>query len=132
MSQNGVPMPEIAEASEIVVLPKGKETDPEVIEEAVRRYFKDNPILAEIAKCESHFRQFDADTTVHRGEVNSNDVGIMQINEKYHLDTSLKLKLDIYSIEGNLAYAQYLYDKEGTKPWNSSGKCWRKSQIAQK
>jgi len=121
------------ETANIIVLPKEtKETNPEVIEAKTRAYFRNTPILADVAKCESHFRQFDNDGSIHRGEVNHNDVGVMQINEKYHLDTALRLDIDIYSVEGNLAYAKYLYDKQGVAPWNSSGKCWRKAQIAQK
>jgi hypothetical protein len=32
--------------------------------------------------------------------------------------------MDIYSLEGNMAYAKFLYENEGTKPWRSSSKCW--------
>ncbi len=50
-------------------------------EQYVRQYFKDIPIMVEIAKCESHFRQLDPDGDIHRGVVNNADVGVMQINE---------------------------------------------------
>ncbi len=99
------------------------------VEDYVRGYFKEEPLLAEIAKCESHFKQFDKDGTVHRGVVNNQDVGVMQINEHYHLEVSQKLGIDIYSLQGNLAYGKYLYDKEGVQPWISSGPCWKKSQA---
>lgn len=56
----------------------------------------------------------------------------MQINETYHLDQALSLGIDIYSLEGNMAYAKYLYDKKGSGPWVSSSKCWKKKEIAQK
>jgi hypothetical protein len=59
-----------------------------------------------------------------RGKVDSHDVGVMQINETYWLGKSKSLGDDIYTVEGNAAYAKYLYDKEGTDPWNSSAKCW--------
>ncbi len=82
--------------------------------------------MVEVAKCESHFRQFDKDGSVHRGVVNSADVGVMKINEFYHLETSKKKSYDIYTVEGNTAYARDLYEREGTRPWNSSKPCWGK------
>lgn len=95
-------------------------------EAQVKAYFEDAPILAEIAFCESRFRQYDENGNVLRGVVNSQDVGVLQINEKYHLDTAQKLGLNIYTLEGNMAYAKYLYDTQGTRPWNHSSPCWGK------
>jgi hypothetical protein len=80
--------------------------------------------LAEIAKCESTFRHFLPNGEVIRGKVNKDDVGVMQINEKYHKDTATKLGFDLETINGNLAYAKWLYEKEGTYPWISSSACW--------
>lgn len=103
------------------------------VEEYVRAYFADAPIMAKVAFCESTFRQFDKDGSVHRGVVNNKDVGLMQINEYYHLDTAEKLGLDIYTIQGNVAYARYLFEKEGTTPWLSSSPCWGKeNHVARK
>lgn len=109
-----------------------KETDKELgatlstTEAQVKAYFADTPILAEIAFCESRFRQFDGNGNVLRGVQNSQDVGVMQINEKYHLETAQKLGLNLYTLEGNMAYGKYLYDTQGTKPWNYSSHCWGK------
>ena len=100
----------------------------ETIQEYVADYFYDAPIMVKIAKCESTFRQFDKNGSIHRGKVNRADLGVMQINEYYHGDTALKLGIDLYSIEGNVEYARYLYEKEGTKPWLSSAKCWNKNE----
>jgi hypothetical protein len=94
----------------------------------VQEYFADTPVLIDVASCESHFTQFDADGTVHRGVVNPQDVGVMQINEKYHLSESERLGLDIHSLKGNLAYAKHLYETEGTRPWEYSSKCWNKTR----
>jgi hypothetical protein len=101
-----------------------------VTEAAVKSYFKDRPILIDIARCESTFRQFNADGTVHRGRVNNKDVGVMQINEHYHLDTATKKGIDIYTLEGNMEYARDLYDRQGSQPWISSAPCWNKAQVA--
>ena len=94
------------------------------IESKVKTYFSDTPIRQKIAYCESRNRQFDTDGSVIRGVVNSKDVGIFQINEKYHLSDSQKMGMNIHSVEGNMKYAKHLYDTQGTRPWNSSKPCW--------
>ncbi len=99
---------------------------PITFERYVREYFKDDPILAEIAMCESTFRQYNSDGAVLTGRVNKSDVGVMQINKYYHLERAEKSGFDLNTIVGNMAYAKKLYKSEGTKPWNASSKCWRK------
>ena len=96
------------------------------VKEQVQKYFADAPIMVAIAGCESHYRQFDNDGSVFRGEQNHLDVGVMQINERYHLEASKALGYDIHTIEGNMAYGRYLYEHEGTAPWISSSYCWNK------
>ncbi|MCR4334130.1 MAG: hypothetical protein NUV47_00120 [Patescibacteria group bacterium] len=117
--------PQAIENSATITLIKQEITNSN-LERYTREYFKDIPILAEIAKCESRFTQFDKNGKVIRGKVNRSDVGVMQINEYYHLDQSQKLDLNIHSVDGNLEYAKLIYDKSGTSPWNSSQKCWGK------
>jgi len=96
------------------------------LEKKAKAYFKDDPILVDIARCESQFRQLDKDGNILRGDINKSDLGLMQINEYYHADRAKKLGLDLKTLEGNMAYAKYLYDREGGKPWISSSKCWGK------
>lgn len=93
-------------------------------QEYVESYFSDIPVMIDIASCESHFTQYDKDGSVYRGTVNHSDIGIMQVNEYYHADTAAKLGLDLYTMQGNVAYARYLFEKEGTQPWVSSKPCW--------
>lgn len=101
------------------------------VEEYVRGYFSSNPIMAEIAWCESKFKHFGTNGDIIRGEVNASDVGVMQINEYYHSMTADKLGYNLYSLNGNLLYADYLFEREGTTPWFASSKCWgRENQIA--
>lgn len=97
------------------------------LEHYVREYYRDTPVLAEVARCESGFVHFTDSGKVLRGIKDSNDVGVMQINERYHLERAEKLGYDIYSIEGNMAYAKYIYEKEGAAPWSASSKCWGKN-----
>ena len=111
------------EAAEII-------KNPDTLGAYVRAYYRDTPILADIAWCESRMRQYDKDGNLFRGIVVKEDVGVMQINTHYHGEKAKELNLDLSTLSGNLAYAKYLYEKEGTKPWISSSPCWAK--IAQK
>lgn len=99
-------------------------TDPENVKHFVEDYFSDIPQLVKIAGCESRFRQVGSSGRVIRGEKNRYDVGVMQINELYHADEASALGIDIYSIDGNVAFARHLYERSGSRPWNSSSKCW--------
>ncbi len=102
---------------------------PLTLEAYVRLYYRETPILAEIAKCESRFRHLGVNGKVLRGEAVVEDVGVMHINEFYHEDAAKVLGLDLHTLDGNLAYAKWLYNKEGTAPWYSSSKCWQKSDT---
>ena len=97
---------------------------PAYVEQYVRIYFFDILIMAEIAECESRFRQFDREGNILRGERNTRDIGVMQINEGFHLNEALEKGINLYTLEGNLMYARSLYEKMGTSPWESSKKCW--------
>lgn len=96
------------------------------VEIDVREYFEDTPILAEIAKCESKFRHVGKKGDVMRGMIDRDDIGVMQINTYFHGETAQKMGLDLKTLNGNLAYAKALYEKEGTVPWKSSSECWEK------
>ncbi|MFP4616657.1 MAG: hypothetical protein ACLFNR_00650 [Candidatus Paceibacterota bacterium] len=102
-------------------------------EEHVRDYFSDVPAMVDVARCESHFRHFDKDGSVLKGTMNGSDVGVMQINKEYHGQKATELGLDIYSVEGNLEYARYLYEEQGLAPWMASEHCWNSNQeVVQK
>ncbi len=102
----------------------------EGIKAQAEAYFKDTPILADIAFCESSFRQYDANGNVLKGVVNKGDVGVMQINKYYQGSKAKALGDDLNTSEGNMAYAKYLYEKEGTKPWDSSSDCWKGDEAS--
>ncbi len=93
---------------------------------ALKSYFKDAPIMERVAFCESTHTQFISEGVVHRGVVNTKDVGIFQINERYHLKDSKNMGIDIYTIEGNMEYARHLYETQGLQPWSASRPCWGK------
>ncbi len=98
--------------------------DSKTVEAYIRSQNADQPILVDIARCESTFRQFDPTGNILRGKVNKGDVGVMQINEKYHADEAARLGYNIYTVEGNVAFGRYLYNKYGSDPWSSSAPCW--------
>lgn len=121
VKESPIEIPETVIEESIIVVEEPK-TERQIIEE----YFKDIPIMVDVARCESTYRQFDENGNVLRGKVNSQDVGALQVNEYWHLKTSKQLGLDIYTLKGNLAYGRYIYSQEGTKPWNASSGCWGK------
>lgn len=98
-------------------------------EAAVREYFSDIPVMAEIARCESTFRHTLADGSVLRGRVDPADTGVMQINKRYHLSSATAMNLNLDSLYDNMAYARHLYEKQGLQPWSASAPCWNR-QVA--
>ncbi len=129
-SQNLVPLTFAVEAT--TTASSSSTTSTKIMEAYLMKEFADTPILVDIARCESTFHQYDKDGNLVRGRVNNADVGVMQINEKYHDDTAKKLGLDLHTLEGNVAYAKHLYAEQGARPWISSSKCWSGSgaQVA--
>jgi hypothetical protein len=109
-------------ASTIVVKAQVENT-----EAAVREYFKDIPVMIQVARCESHFRQTLADGSVLQGVVDSADTGVMQINKRYHSAAATSMGLHLDDLYGNMAYARHLYETQGTRPWNASSACWGKT-----
>jgi len=94
------------------------------VEETVREYFADIPVMIEVARCESKFRQFADSGNVLRGGVDGQMVGVYQFFDRYHIAPAAALGFDIETLEGNLEYARHVYTLEGTSPWNSARDCW--------
>ena len=99
------------------------------VEEQVQAFFKDIPVMQEIAKCESGFRQFNADGTPLRGGWAGGMIGVFQFHERIHSAPARVLGYDLATLEGNLAYAKHLYETSGTQPWNSAKSCWGNAGI---
>ena len=110
-------------------------TDSENIERFINDYFADIPILTKIAGCESRYRHLNSKGNVLKGEKNSYDRGVMQINVLYHAEDAKEIGLDVHDLDDNVKYARYLYEKQGARPWMSSSACWAKftqSEIAKR
>jgi len=90
-----------------------------------------NPKLLSVCGCESTGdpssppRQFNDDGSVLRGKENPKDIGMCQINEYWNGEEAKKLGFDIYTEEGNIKMANYLFETRGFKPWGASRSCWR-------
>ena len=105
----------------------------QTVQQYIEEYFKDTPVMIEIARCESQFQQFNK-TGKPVKNPKSSAIGVFQIMASIHQDLAdEKLGLDITTLEGNMAYAKVLYKDSGTVPWNDSKSCWGKSEkIAKK
>lgn len=99
-------------------------------EQAVREYFADIPVMVEIARCESAYRQYEDDGLPLKNREGSSAIGIMQIMASIHEAEAQKIGYDIRTLYGNLAYARYLYEQSGTKPWEESKNCWGSAIMA--
>lgn len=104
--------------------PKKVVSLPSEVEKQIVKRLGENHPLVQVARCESEYRQFAKDGSVLRGKQNPQDVGVLQINEKYHLAASKSLGYNIYTLEGNIDYGEYLYKHKGLKPWSWSSSCW--------
>jgi hypothetical protein len=110
----------------------GPSTSPnDGVEDLVSKYFADAPVMIAVASCESDFHQFDdASGKPLHGGYKKHMVGIFQILDGLHRDVAIALGFDIDTIEGNIKYARYLYDHDGTTPWLDSASCWQKGHVA--
>lgn len=92
---------------------------PAEIEAKVRVAFADVPVMIEIAKCESKFRQFTDAGNVFYGGAGGGMVGIFQFYESIHKTAAATLGYDLATVDGNIAYAKHLYKEQGVTPWQS-------------
>lgn len=104
--------------------------DRQHVEQRVREYFKDTPVMIEIARCESKFRQFTDNGSVLRGGAGGGMVGVFQFYEQIHIAPALTLGFDLTTLEGNLGYARHLYNTSGTTPWQSAMACWNTPLVS--
>lgn len=108
-----------AEMSTTTTVTSATKLTPAEIEAKVRTYFADTPVMIEIARCESKFRQFTDAGNVFYGGADKGMVGVFQFYEAIHQSAALALGYDLATVEGNLAYAKHLYTEQGTTPWRS-------------
>lgn len=98
------------------------------VERVVRAYFRDLPVMVNIAKCESGFEHFDPsgpNGLNTNPDPRSSASGVFQILLKTHGPKAHRLGLDITTVAGQLGYARHLYKRGGTSDWKASKACWR-------
>ena len=91
-----------------------------------------NPVLVPVCTCESGKwqgsnkpEQYDLKTgKVLHGKKNPKDIGACQINEYWNGEDATAHGWDIYTLDGNIRMANYLYKTQGLGPWSSSQSCW--------
>ena len=131
---NAVSVPEMAygqiASEEVTVLAQKNVSAHKSTEAIVRSYFKDIPVMAEIAYCESTFRHELQDGSVLQGRIDPADTGVMQINKRYHEATAVAMQLNLDDIYHNMAYARHLYETQGVQPWSASMPCWGNTLAA--
>ncbi len=89
------------------------------VEARVRASMSDMPAMIEIAQCESGFRQFAPDGSVLHGGIGKGYIGIFQVDESMHGPKAQSMAFDINTVDGNIAYARYMFFATGTNPWRS-------------
>ena len=84
------------------------------------------PILKKVAMCESSMRQFDKNGFVLHGAKVHEDLGVLQINEKFWGKKAKELGYDLYEESGNWLMGIWLLEHYGTIPWSASYTCIKK------
>jgi hypothetical protein len=97
-----------------------------IVEDAVRFYFADAPVMVDVARCETKFKQYNADGSAYY-DASRTYIGTFQISEKIHTPRATSMGLNLATLDGNLGYARYLYDTSGTNPWKG---CLPKNNTA--
>jgi hypothetical protein len=117
----------VAGAMVVALLIPGKTTTIIIPEKKVELTKELKPICA----CESagsktkEPTQYDTDGSVLRGKINKNDIGMCQINLIFHDKKAKEMGLDLFKEQDNIKYANWLFEKEGSTPWNWSKNCWQ-------
>jgi len=105
--------------------------DPDVVKKKIKDFFKDTPVMIAIAECESTFYHYDPETgEALKNRQGSSAIGVFQIMRSYHQKPALEMGWDIRDFYGNVRYAEYLYETQGTRPWKASEECWGSANIA--
>lgn len=92
----------------------------------LKAFYDEAPVMEKVAWCESREKQSARRKNfTEDGRHWSTDVGLFQINDFYWKEKSEELGYDIYTKEGNIKMARWLYERHGTDPWEWSAGCWR-------
>ena len=104
------------------------ESTQEMITRIAKSYGQDPELVLAIIKCEGEqYRTLGNNTNYDKQDrAWSTDIGLFQINDYYHAKTAEKMGIDIHTDRGNIVYAMWLMQKNGTRDWSASKQCWQK------
>jgi len=94
------------------------------IEALATKYGVDVSVANRIIKCESSFKENAFNKNIKDGVHWSTDFGYFQVNDFFHEKEMIKIGLDIHTPNDNLEYGFYLLQRDGTRHWKASSKCW--------
>ena len=98
---------------------QGPKTLQQVTKEYAESYGVDYELVKKIIACESSWNP-----TAYNKK--TRDSGLMQINLPFHAKTAEAMGLDLSNVEDNISFGMYLIQKNGTKDYKASRKCWTK------
>ncbi len=97
---------------------------------SLARTFAKDPVMVEIAFCESGWRHQNDDGSVRTNENpdehKSVDVGLFQINMYWNGKAMQDLGLDAKDVRHNVKYTKQMRQNRGYLDWKSSIGCWGK------
>jgi hypothetical protein len=90
----------------------------------LRSYFHDIPVMVEIARCESGFRNVQSGLQQPYGRERS--FGFFQIHEPDWHQQAVSLGLTEYQTDAmhNVLMARHIYNTQGLSAWRASKHCW--------
>ena len=100
---------------EVAFVPRAKTIKEKIFQELGEEFVA-------IGYCESSLRQFQEDGAVLVST--TSDKGVLQINQ-IHWKTAEKMGIDLDTVDGNIAYAKYLKERNGKNDWYQSAHCWK-------
>ena len=99
------------------------EPTPTLVPELIR------PCTCESGQDTGKPQQYDIVTgNVLHGKKNPKDIGACQINERWNGEEATAHGWDIYTVEGNINMANWMYKNQGLTPWAWSRGCWKDKQ----
>ncbi len=105
-----------------------EETPQEYAGELIAEYFPENArLMRAIARCESGLVHRDESGKLLRNNEGSTAQGLFQVLMSVHRSEMRRMGLNPDNDDDYMTYVQYLYDTQGTTPWNESRGCWRTS-----
>jgi hypothetical protein len=86
-------------------------------------FFENDPIMVRVAACESSLQHTLPDGSLNVGP-DGYDIGTFMVRAPVHERELRRYGLDPTNFTHNVAFATYLYERDGLRPWQPSRSCW--------